>query len=428
MRVAVGAKTDVGRVRESNEDSYLVDDSLFVVADGMGGHLAGDVASSTAVDVIASASKSADGNDPDSLVVLVRDANKAIFKKAQADAALRGMGTTCTLLLIEDSRGHLAHVGDSRAYLLRDGELSQLTEDHSLVGRMVKEGRLTAREAEHHPQRSIITRALGVDSDVEVDMLTLQIKEKDRFLLCSDGLTSMVDDDRIHTILEATSDPQKAADELVLVANDAGGEDNITVVIVDIDVARPGPPPPTPTKESAHPGAQVAVATTSPGRAMPEGDTIIGTRPTATAPEDTPADMVEHVPEAEEEPEVRPRRRSWVRRIVAAILVVALLLGGGYAVLRYVLDNSFFVGLNRDGVVTIYRGIPDPDVILGIELNEVEEETSLEVGQLPDFQKGDVRETRKFTSLNDARDYVANLERSADAMRRENARRREKKS
>jgi serine/threonine protein phosphatase PrpC len=172
MRIAVGAKTDIGLVREGNEDSYLVDDPLFAVADGMGGHLAGDVASSTAIDVISRRARETDLRDEEGLRAVVREANAAIWKRSQGDSALRGMGTTCTLLSLGNSQARLAHVGDSRAYLLRDGELSQLTEDHTLVGRMVREGRLTAEEAQNHPQRSIITRALGVDSEVDVDRVT----------------------------------------------------------------------------------------------------------------------------------------------------------------------------------------------------------------------------------------------------------------
>jgi PPM family protein phosphatase len=428
MRVAVGAKSDVGRVREGNEDSYLVDESLFVVADGMGGHLAGDVASSTAVEVIASSSKSADAGNPDSLAVLLRDANKAIYEKAKADDRLRGMGTTCTLLMIQDTKGHVAHVGDSRAYLLRDGELSQLTEDHSLVGRMVKEGRLSAEEAESHPQRSIITRALGVDSDVEVDLLSLDLREQDRILLCSDGLTSMVENERIREILERTSDPQRAANDLVALANDAGGEDNITVVLVDVSSSSSAPPPHV-TEETSRAEAKVGQTDGSRPRAAPEGDTVIGMDAAAAARTDTPADELVRAQGAEDESEA-PKGRSWRRRVIAPLLVLALLVGAGYAVLQYVLDNSFFVGVNDNDLVTIYRGLPDPDEFLGLSLNEVEEETSLEVTELPPFRRDDIRDSKKFSSLDDARTYVETLESNAESFRsrEENRRRREKKS
>ena len=237
MNVAYGAKSDVGRVREANEDSYLIADPLFVVADGMGGHIAGDVASSTAVKVIQDESGDASSENPGTLSKIISDANAAIWDKAQSDPALRGMGTTCTLVLVDESRVHIAHVGDSRAYRLREGHLEQLTEDHTLVGRMVQEGRLSPEEAQHHPQRSIITRALGVDEDVQVDLETVELSEGDRLLICSDGLSSMVDDRPIESVLASESDPQRAADRLIEVANEAGGDDNITVVVIDFEKA-----------------------------------------------------------------------------------------------------------------------------------------------------------------------------------------------
>src|SRR5688500_16966983 len=167
MKLVVAAKTEVGRVRQGNEDSYLVKEPLFAVAEGMGGHIAGDVASATAVDLIAERAEESMPRNTAELASIVRGANTAIWEKAQNDPALRGMGTTCTLALLDDREIHIAHVGDSRAYLYRGQELSQVTEDHTLVSRMVREGRLKPEEAERHPQRSIITRALGVDADVE---------------------------------------------------------------------------------------------------------------------------------------------------------------------------------------------------------------------------------------------------------------------
>ena len=167
----MGATSDVGLVREANEDSYLVERPLYAVADGMGGHLAGDVASSIAVRVISERASSASPSDPESLAQIVTAANSAIYEKARGDSGLRGMGTTCTLALVDGGRALIAHVGDSRAYLLSDGTLEQLTEDHTLVSRMVREGRIQPDEAQHHPQRSIITRALGVDAAVEVEAI-----------------------------------------------------------------------------------------------------------------------------------------------------------------------------------------------------------------------------------------------------------------
>jgi serine/threonine protein phosphatase PrpC len=405
MSVVAGANTDVGRVRQGNEDAYLADDPIFAVADGMGGHLAGDVASSTAVEVISESADNVRADDPDSLIALLRKANSSIYQKAQSDPSLHGMGTTCTLLMVDGKHAQLAHVGDSRAYLLRDGELSQLTEDHSLVGRLVREGRLTAQEAENHPQRSIITRALGVDVEVEIDTISLDLQDGDRLLLCSDGLSSMIDSVVIEDTLERAGDPQKAADTLVRLANEAGGEDNITVVVIDV-AGGPPPPPPGERRESAEdrPTGAVAAAEARPEETRHE---------TPTAAVETDEDDTS-------------RRRSWPRRLLVAAVVLAIVAAVAYAGARYALDNSFYVGLDDNSEVTIYRGIPDE--ILGLSLSEVEESTGLEARDLQEFQRDDVRGNKKFTSLEDAQTYIENLERNAESIRGETARKRRDKS
>jgi len=219
-RVAV--RSDTGRVRDLNEDSYLTQEPLFVIADGMGGHLAGDVASQTAIEII-TANRGDASSDLDSLERLVLKANEAIWGKAQADPSMHGMGTTLTLVFLDGSKGHLAHVGDSRAYLFRDGKLEQVTEDHTLVERMVKEGRLPREEAARHPQRNIITRALGMDADVKVDTFELALRAGDRILLCSDGLNSMLSDEEVEEVLNTFPDADEATDRLIEMANEAGG-------------------------------------------------------------------------------------------------------------------------------------------------------------------------------------------------------------
>src|SRR5690349_21037663 len=231
MRLSSGARTDVGRGRPENEDSVLVDDArgLWAVADGMGGHRAGEVASATAIETLQDAYRA---GTP--LNQAVEAANAAVFSKAADDAALRGMGTTLTAVALENGRtALLGHVGDSRAYLLRDGAVTQVTDDHSLVEQLVREGRLSPEEAQRHPQRAIITRALGVDAHVEVDTYRVDLNPGDRLLICSDGLTNMLSDDTIAATLRRHPDPQQAADTLVDMANQAGGDDNITVVILD---------------------------------------------------------------------------------------------------------------------------------------------------------------------------------------------------
>ncbi len=222
-------RSDTGRQREANEDSYFARPPVFAVADGMGGAQAGEVASRLAAESFEAVERS--GQSPEVyLRAIATKANARIHRLAQADASRSGMGTTLTAALVEDDEVGLAHVGDSRAYLFRDGDLKLLTSDHSLVEELRRQGRLTDEQAEDHPQRSIITRALGPEQDVEVDTMTYRARPGDVYLLCSDGLTTMLPDDRIAAVLEAAPTLDAAAERLVREANEAGGRDNITVV------------------------------------------------------------------------------------------------------------------------------------------------------------------------------------------------------
>ena len=227
-------RTDVGRQRSANEDSLFVDPPLFAVADGMGGAKAGEVASAVAVEAVEAAEES---NEPveAQLAGIVRRANRRIYELAAADESRRGMGTTLTLAKVHGDEVSLAHVGDSRAYRMRDGELEQLTRDHSLVAELERSGQITAEAAEHHPQRSIITRALGPEPDVQVDTYTMAGRDGDLFLICSDGLTSMISDDEVASILRSAPSLEDAADALVRAANQSGGKDNITVILFRLD-------------------------------------------------------------------------------------------------------------------------------------------------------------------------------------------------
>ncbi|MFM7248140.1 MAG: Stp1/IreP family PP2C-type Ser/Thr phosphatase, partial [Actinomycetota bacterium] len=224
-----GACTDVGRLRQSNEDALVLADPVFAVADGMGGARAGEVASAMAVAALYGFAGGADG-----LVAALEDVNDRIHAAAQADGSLAGMGTTATAALVTRDELVIAHVGDSRAYLLRDGRLRQVTDDHSLVAELIRRGALTPAEAERHPQRSVITRALGAEPDVEVDVVRLVPQAGDVLLLCSDGLTGMVGDGEIGRIVGGQGPLPERARELVQAANGAGGEDNVTVVLVRI--------------------------------------------------------------------------------------------------------------------------------------------------------------------------------------------------
>jgi PPM family protein phosphatase len=225
--------SDPGRRRRRNEDAYVISPPLFAVADGMGGAQAGELASRIAVEAIG---EQAGARGEERVTTLIREANRRIFARSSEDAAASGMGTTMTAALVgDDGRVTIGHVGDSRAYLLRAGRLDQLTEDHSLVAELVRTGRLSPDEAERHPQRSVITRALGTDPEVDVDIFTVEAEAGDLFLLCSDGLTSMVGDDEILTTLEeARDDLEQAARGLIRKANRGGGEDNITVVFFEL--------------------------------------------------------------------------------------------------------------------------------------------------------------------------------------------------
>ncbi len=240
IRLVVGAVTDVGLVRDHNEDGYLVDEAagLLAVADGMGGHRGGEVASATALSALRRAL-----DDNGDLGRSVGIANDTVFERSLSDRELRGMGTTLTAGLIDDA-GHLliGHVGDSRAYLWRDHELRRLTTDHSLVAELIAVGELSEEEAERDPRRSMITRALGLEPNVAVDLVTVELVPGDRIILCSDGLTSMVRESEAAAILAVEPDPARAARHLVEAANAAGGVDNTTVVVADIAEADSPPP------------------------------------------------------------------------------------------------------------------------------------------------------------------------------------------
>lgn len=236
--VAIGRTagvTDTGRKRRQNEDAFVCEPPLFAIADGMGGAQAGEVASRLAAAAIEEGAAATVGEE--GVATVVRAANTRIFERAVHDPAVAGMGTTATVAVVDEQAGTvaLAHVGDSRAYLYRSGALEQLTTDHSLVGELVRSGRLTEAEAAVHPHRSVITRALGTDADVEVDTLTVGVAVGDLVLLCSDGLSAMVRDEEIGRVLESTgAAPREAAEALVAAANAAGGEDNVTVVLFEL--------------------------------------------------------------------------------------------------------------------------------------------------------------------------------------------------
>lgn len=227
-----GSRTDIGCVRDHNEDSLIVAPPLFAVADGMGGHAAGEVASEIAVNTLAEYAP--DHADSEALGFAVAEANRAVIRGVKEGAGREGMGCTMTAAVLEGERLVLAQVGDSRAYLLHKGKLQQLTRDHSLMADMIEAGQLTPEEARYHPNRSVITRALGSDPHMAADLYELNVESGDRLLICSDGLTTMLLDETIETILGRIDDPQRCASTLVSEANGAGGYDNTTTIVVDV--------------------------------------------------------------------------------------------------------------------------------------------------------------------------------------------------
>jgi len=271
------AATHTGRRRPHNEDAHVVQSPLFAVADGMGGPRAGEVASRLAAEALRD--EQGDGSGEERVISLIQTANRRIYQRSSEDAEVSGMGTTMTVALVEDSRVVIGHVGDSRAYLVRDSRLEQLTEDHSLVNELVRSGKLSREEAESHPQRSVITRALGSDPDVDIDIFTVAARSGDVFLLCSDGLTTMVrDDDILATVERHRSDLEAAARALIDRANRGGGEDNITVVCFTlVDGQEPEPVAPVPrdiedtlTALDGVPTVQEPAVVAAPAQAVPD--------------------------------------------------------------------------------------------------------------------------------------------------------------
>jgi len=317
--VKYGVSSHPGRKRRHNEDAYVIEPPLFAVADGMGGAKAGEVASSLA----AAALKEGGGDGPDAetrVTELIQEANRRVFRRANEDREASGMGTTMTVALVERGRVVFGHVGDSRAYLIRDGKIEQLTDDHSLVAELVRSGRLTPEEAETHPQRSVITRAVGTEAEVDVDTFSIEPAPGDLFLICSDGLTDMVDDRTIFQAIEKhRGNLEDAAKALVVAANRGGGEDNITVVFFEV---------------SGDDSGDTAVTQQSPVVVAVESsedeDTLSGLE------EVRPVDTMVVPPEDAAAVSDPPKRRSRALPIIAALAVLLIIA----AAVLWLLDHA----------------------------------------------------------------------------------------
>jgi PPM family protein phosphatase len=414
--------TDVGRQRQSNEDSFYEAPPVFAVADGMGGARAGEVASRMAVEAFGDSPDHA--TEPEArLVEIARSANRRIYELARSEEAYRGMGTTLTAVIVDGREIAVGHVGDSRLYRLRDGELERLTTDHSLVEEYVRAGRLAPEEAESHPQKSIITRALGVEEDVEVDTLTCVASDGDVYLLCSDGLTGMVSEAEVADILRDRSSLEQAARKLVDAANRAGGRDNITVVLFRVsesgaareegdtlsgeDTQTTLDPREVRTALAAsEAGGAAGVAGArgdGKGRGAADGETLVVDRRTAAGAR---AEEWRRRREARgrERRSAHPRRRRALLGAAVTLLAVLAVAGGLLVAGR----SLYFVGTNDAGFIALYRGLPY-ELPFDVDLYEPVYETALPAAALPAQQRANVLD-HELRSRRDATDLVRQLE------------------
>jgi PPM family protein phosphatase len=382
MRLVFAAATDVGRMRKNNEDSYLSDEPVAAVADGMGGHSAGEVASAIAIEELAAlgdrgpwANETAATDD---LKAAILRANRRIREMAASDRKLNGMGTTLVALLEDGDLVHLANVGDSRGYLLRQGELSQVTVDHSLVQELVDDGRLSPEDAERHPQRSVITRALGIEPEVEFDLFTYKLQVGDRLLLCSDGLSDVVEPTQIRNVLLRVRNPWQAARQLVAVANEQGGPDNITVIVVDaVDESAVA-------VDDFEETGDLAVGSATGAMPAVDGDGVGRSSGGRAARAAKDRSLAVH--------------RRLQRFLVAGILVVvlaALLIAG-----RSLLFTNYWVGFDGD-TVAVFQGVPGD--VAGLRFSRLVERSQVSRAQVPAGYAARLEDGVPADDLEDAR-------------------------
>jgi PPM family protein phosphatase len=409
MTLRYAARSDVGRVRKDNQDSGFASHHLLVVADGVGGAARGDVASATAVNAL----RRLDGPPPpdllEALAGAIHRAHDRIAELVEHDPELDGTSTTVTACLFDGRRIGVAHIGDSRGYLLRDGTLSQLTRDHTFVQSLVDEGRITEEESRSHPQRNLILRAVDGVHDTDPDLFHVDVAPGDRILLCSDGASGVLHPDRLAEVL-GTGSADHAVVELVRAALDAGSSDNVTCVVGDVVTAADPA-----ADETAHTGPLLIGAAAELSRRVGAGGSQ-GGEPGELPDEDTgELDPVPGAPPREADPEElryaprAPRGRRWVRRV--AVLVVVLLVVVGLCVAGYRWSQSqYFVAADGDRVA-IYRGVQVD--IPGVSMNHVAQDTDVTVAALPDFPTEQLSAGIPADSLTEARAIVRRLTRLA---------------
>ncbi|HEV3228399.1 MAG TPA: Stp1/IreP family PP2C-type Ser/Thr phosphatase [Solirubrobacteraceae bacterium] len=415
-------KSDTGRQRRANEDAFFARAPLFVVADGMGGAQAGEVASHLAVDLFQDGLPEEGSNAEERLATTVREANRRIYGLSQEDSSRAGMGTTLTAAYVDGSEVSIAHVGDSRAYCLRDGQLIRLTDDHTLVAELQRRGQLTAEQAVEHPQRSIITRALGPEPEVQVDTRTLQARAGDVYLLCSDGLTSMISEERMAEVIQQAPTLEEAGQGLIAAANEAGGRDNITVVLFRLEEV----------PEGAGAGQEVGDQATMAGDAAPSADDVqaaLAAAQAQTPATQTPAPHARQAPapaaappppRAEAPPQVRSRRgrarlprapaparrrrRRWPVGAVVTLVLIGLVATGAWIASQTI----YFVGTNQSGFITMFRGVPY-DLPAGLHLYSTNYVSGVNARQIaPGLRQRLLDHTLR--SHSDAADLVRRLE------------------
>jgi PPM family protein phosphatase len=401
LRYAV--RSDVGLLREGNEDSAYAGPRLLAVADGMGGHAAGEVASAVAIAALADLDDDMPASELQmALSTAVANANQILHDMVSADPSIGGMGTTLTAMLWSGGKVALCHIGDSRAYVLSGGEFHQITHDHTLVQSLVDDGRISPDEAATHPQRSLLLRALDGTSEAEPDLSILDAQAGDRYLLCSDGLSGVVSEETLHRTMATVTDPEDAVLQLVDLAIRGGGPDNITCIVADVVDGAVAPRPPG--KPSV-----LAGAASNGGRPMVRADSPAtrAHRLAQTAPQ--PALVVDHEDPAprlaEDGQDTEQPRRRWPIVTSLFVLLIVLVLGAGYLGWRYTQDQ-YYVGTDG-GKVVIFQGINQS--VAGVNLSHVYQRTNIPLAGVPSPDLGQIKVTVPANSRSEALGIVANI-------------------